>query len=97
MPRGACLVNAGRGPLVEHGALLAALDRGHLRHATMDVFDEEPLPAEDPYWAHPRVTVTPHIASVTRPQTAATALVANIGRLAAGTPLVGVVDRDRGY
>lgn len=97
MPRGACLINAGRGPLIDHPALLAALDRGHIRHATMDVFDEEPLPPEHPYWRHPRVTVTPHIASVTRPETASTAIAANIARDLAGEAMVGVVDRDRGY
>lgn len=97
LPRGACLVNAGRGQLIDHAALLAALDRGHVAHATMDVFDVEPLPAEDPYWSHPRATVTPHIASVTRPETASAAIVANIRRDLAGEPLIGVVDRDRGY
>ncbi|MGF1444859.1 MAG: 2-hydroxyacid dehydrogenase [Pikeienuella sp.] len=97
LPEGACVINAGRGPLIDHGALLAALDSGRLRHATMDVFDIEPLPAEDRYWTHPKVTVTPHIASVTRPETAAEALVANIARHLRGEPLIGVVDRDRGY
>ncbi len=97
LPNGACLINAGRGPLLDHAAVLAALDRGHLAHATMDVFDTEPLPADDPYWSHPQVTVTPHIASVTRPETASPALVANIARHLAGAPLLGVVDRDRGY
>lgn len=97
MPNGAVLINAARGPLIDHDALLAALDAGRLRHATMDVFDEEPLPAGHPYWRHPRVTVTPHIASVTRPETAAEALVAQIARAERGEPLKHVVDRERGY
>ena len=97
MPSDACLVNAARGPLIDHGALLAALDRGRVRHATMDVFDIEPLPADDPYWRHPRVTVTPHIASVTRPETAAEALIRQIGRGERGEPFAHVVDRDLGY
>jgi len=97
MPRGACLVNAGRGRLIDHAALLDALDRGHVAHATMDVFDEEPLPPDHPYWHHPRATVTPHIASVTRPETASAAIAANIARDLAGEPLVGVVDPARGY
>jgi glyoxylate/hydroxypyruvate reductase A len=97
MPPGACLVNAGRGPLIDHDALLAALDAGHIRHATMDVFDEEPLPAGHPYWHHPRATVTPHIASVTRPETAADALVAQILRGERGEGLLHVVDRQAGY
>lgn len=97
MPRGACLINAGRGPLIDHDSLLAALDRGHIRHATMDVFDEEPLPEGHPYWRHARVTVTPHIASVTRPDTASRAIAANIARDLRGEGLEGVVDRESGY
>ncbi|MEM6680177.1 MAG: glyoxylate/hydroxypyruvate reductase A [Pseudomonadota bacterium] len=94
---GSCVINAGRGPLIDNAALLAALDSGHLRHATLDVFDVEPLPVDDPFWAHPRVTVTPHIASVTRPETAATSLVAQIMRGEAGEPFWHVVERGRGY
>ena len=97
MPRGACIVNAGRGPLIDHEALLGALGRGHVAHATMDVFDEEPLPADDPYWRHPSATVTPHIASVTRPETASRAAAANIARDLRGETMTGVVDRTRGY
>lgn len=97
LPRDACLVNAGRGPLIDHEALLAALDAGHVRHATMDVFDVEPLPADHRYWRHPRVTVTPHIASVTRPETASEALIRQIARGERGEPFEHVVDRERGY
>jgi glyoxylate/hydroxypyruvate reductase A len=66
LPRGAVIVNPGRGPLIDDDALLAALDSGQVGHATLDVFRTEPLPPEHPYWAHPKVTVTPHIASETR-------------------------------
>lgn len=97
LPEGAAVVNPGRGPLIDDDALLAALDSGRVSHATLDVFREEPLPADHPFWAHPKVTVTPHVASVTRPETAADALVAQIGRLARGEPLEHVVDRDQGY
>ncbi len=97
MPEGAVLINAARGPLIDHAALIEALDAGHLRHATMDVFDEEPLPEDHPYWRHPRATVTPHIASVTRPATAAEALVGQIARAERGEPFAHVVDRGRGY
>ena len=97
MPLDACLINAGRGQLVDHVALLEALSAGLLRHATMDVFDVEPLPADDPYWTHPRVTVTPHIASVTRPEPASRALVRQILRGERGEPFEHVVDRARGY
>ena len=97
MPLDACLVNAARGPLIDHRALLEALNAGLIRHATMDVFDTEPLPSDDPYWTHPRVTVTPHIASVTRPETASKAIIAQIVRHQNGQPFLHVVDRARGY
>lgn len=97
LPQGACIVNAGRGPLIDHDALLAALDAGRLRHATMDVFDIEPLPAGHRYWGHPRVTVTPHIASATRPETASESLVRQIARGERGEPFTNVVDRALGY
>ncbi|MEM9781251.1 MAG: glyoxylate/hydroxypyruvate reductase A [Pseudomonadota bacterium] len=94
---GAAVVNAGRGPLIDDSALLAALDRGRLGHATLDVFDIEPLPDDHPFWAHPKVTVTPHIASVTRPETASHALISQIGRGERGEPFKYVVRRDAGY
>ncbi|MEM7239157.1 MAG: glyoxylate/hydroxypyruvate reductase A [Pseudomonadota bacterium] len=97
MPRGSCIVNAGRGSLIDHDALLDALDRDHIRHATMDVFDIEPLPVDHRYWTHPRVTVTPHIASVTRPDTASDSIMAQIKRRENGLPFENIVDRNRGY
>ncbi len=97
LPRGAVIVNPGRGPLIDDEALLAALDSGDVGHATLDVFREEPLPPEHPYWAHPRVTVTPHIASETRPKTASQVIAENIRRGEAGEPFLHLVDRDLGY
>lgn len=97
LPGGAVILNPGRGPLIDDDALLAALDSGALGHATLDVFREEPLPPEHPFWAHPRVTVTPHIASETRPETAAQVIAENIRRGEAGEPLLHVVDREAGY
>ena len=97
LPRGARLINAGRGTLIDDAALLAALDAGHLAHATLDVFRTEPLPPNDPYWAHPRVTVTPHIAAETRPGTASEAIAENIRRGEAGLPFLHMVDRAHGY
>ncbi|MDF2232073.1 glyoxylate/hydroxypyruvate reductase A [Albimonas sp. CAU 1670] len=97
MPQGAAILNPGRGPLIDDAALVEALDSGRLSHATLDVFRVEPLPADHPFWAHPKVTITPHIASVTRASTAAVALVEQIGRLAKGEPLLHVVDRAQGY
>lgn len=97
LPPGAFLVNAGRGPLIDHRALLDALERGHVAHATMDVFDIEPLPADDPYWTHPRVTVTPHIAAATRAPTASAVVAAQIARILRGEAPRHIVDRGAGY
>ncbi|HVH02675.1 MAG TPA: glyoxylate/hydroxypyruvate reductase A [Amaricoccus sp.] len=97
LPDGARLVNPGRGSLIDDAALLAALDSGRLAHATLDVFREEPLPPGHPFWAHPRITVTPHVASETRPETAAEAIARNIRRGEDGTPFLHVVDRTAGY
>ena len=97
LPQGAVILNPGRGALIDDDALLAALDAGHLGHATLDVFRVEPLPADHPYWAHPRVTVTPHIAADTRASSASRVLVENIRRGEAGQPFLHLVDRARGY
>lgn len=97
LPKGAVIVNPGRGALIDDAALLAALDAGHIGHATLDTFRIEPLPADHRYWSHPRVTVTPHIASATRPASAARTLVRNIKRGEAGQPFHHLVDRDLGY
>ena len=96
LPPGAVIVNPGRGALIDDAALLAALD-ADLAHATLDVFREEPLPRGHPFWAHPRVTVTPHVASATRPETASLAVAENVRRSEAGEPLLHLVDRERGY
>lgn len=94
---GAAIINPGRGPLINDDALLAALDSGQVAHATLDVFRKEPLPAEHPYWAHPNVTVTPHIAAETRPETAAEVVAENIRRGENGETLLYLVDRGLGY
>ncbi|MER9951663.1 glyoxylate/hydroxypyruvate reductase A [Mesorhizobium sp. M0047] len=97
LPKGAALVHAGRGPQLDHEALLAALDRGQLSAAMIDVTDPEPLPAGHPFWSHPKIILTPHIASVTQPAGAAQAVVENIRRYRAGLDPIGLVDRSRGY
>jgi glyoxylate/hydroxypyruvate reductase len=94
---GAFILNPGRGALIDDDALLAELNTGRLCHATLDVFRVEPLPADHPFWAHPRVTVTPHIAADTRPESAAHVIVENIRRGEAGLPLLHLVDRTLGY
>ncbi|MDA5093492.1 glyoxylate/hydroxypyruvate reductase A [Aliiroseovarius sp. KMU-50] len=97
LPKGSRILNPGRGPLIDDEALLTALGTGQVGHATLDVFREEPLPRNHPYWAHPNVTVTPHIASETRPDTASEVIAENIRRSEAGEPLLHLVDKARGY
>lgn len=97
LPEGAFIINPGRGPLIDDEALLAALDAGRIAHATLDVFRVEPLPEDHPFWAHPNVTVTPHIASDTRAESAADVIAENIRRGEAGEPLLHVVNRKVGY
>jgi len=97
LPRGAALVHTGRGPQLDHEALLAALNSGHLSAAMIDVTDPEPLPAGHPFWSHPKIILTPHVASVTQPATAARAVIENIRRHRAGLDPIGLVDRSRGY
>ena len=94
---GAFVINPGRGTLIDDDALLAALDSGQIAHATLDVFRVEPLPHAHPFWTHPQVTVTPHIASETRPALASQVIVENIRRGEAGEPFLHLVDRSAGY
>jgi glyoxylate/hydroxypyruvate reductase A len=97
LPMGARIINPGRGTLIDDAALLRALDRGRVGHATLDVFREEPLPSGHPFWSHPKVTVTPHIAAETRPETASEVIIENVERAEAGEPLLHEVDRAAGY
>ncbi|WP_306227704.1 2-hydroxyacid dehydrogenase [Bosea beijingensis] len=94
---GPFLINAGRGGLQVADDILAALDAGTLKGATLDVFEVEPLPVESRLWNHPGVTVTPHNSAMSEPEAIATAVAAQIGRLEAGEPLINVVDPARGY
>ena len=97
MAPGAVVINPGRGPLIEDDALLQALHSGQLGHATLDVFREEPLPVTHQFWAHPKITVTPHIASATRIETACTVIVENIQRGEASLPFLHLADAAAGY
>ncbi len=94
---GAYLINIARGAHLVEADLLAALEQGQLTAAALDVFAREPLPQDHPFWRHPRVTITPHIASITLPQQAMDQIAANIRALEAGRTPAGVVDRQRGY
>jgi len=97
LARGARLVNLARGAHLVERDLLEALDSGHLAHATLDVFTREPLPSDHPFWRHPRITVTPHAAAYSLPESGAEIVAENIRRLRAGAPLLHRVDRRRGY
>ena len=97
LPKGAALVNVARGGHLVSDDLLRALDAGQLSAAVLDVTDPEPLPAGHPLWSHPRVIVTPHVASQSQPETSASAVLENVRRHRRGEPLLGLVDRSRGY
>ncbi|WP_458096471.1 2-hydroxyacid dehydrogenase [Roseomonas sp. WA12] len=97
LPHGASLVNAARGAHVVTSDLLAALDSGQLSGAVLDVFEPEPLEAASPLWAHPKVTVTPHVASVARRRERARYVAEAIAAFEAGGPLPNLYDPDRGY
>ncbi|MGV1871887.1 2-hydroxyacid dehydrogenase [Agrobacterium rosae] len=97
LPSGAALVHAGRGPQLDQVALIEALQSGHLSGAVLDVTDPEPLPADHLLWQHSGVIITPHIASVTQPETAAMAVIDNIRRHTNGLDPIGLIDRSRGY
>jgi glyoxylate/hydroxypyruvate reductase A len=97
LPEGASIVNLARGAHLLEADLLQALDSGRLHRAVLDVFYTEPLPAGHPFWAHPRITVLPHVAAQTDLRSAAAVAVANIEALASGAPLAHVVSRELGY
>ncbi|HYT97228.1 MAG TPA: NAD(P)-dependent oxidoreductase, partial [Casimicrobiaceae bacterium] len=94
---GAHLINIGRGAHLVESDLLALIDEGKLSGATLDVFREEPLPADHPFWGRAEIAITPHIAGTTLPREAVMQIVAKIKRLERGMPVTGVVDRERGY
>ena len=97
MRRGAHLINVGRGDHLVEDDLLAALDAGHLGAATLDAFSTEPLPAHHPFWRHPKVTVTPHIATRTAPAVIAQQTLAHLAAVRAGDAARVAVDLARGY
>ena len=97
LPEGASIINCARGAHVVDEDLIAALDSGHINAATLDVFHVEPLPEDHPYWTHPKVTVTPHVASLTVPSSAADWMEENIKLIEAGKPPLNTVDVKKGY
>jgi glyoxylate/hydroxypyruvate reductase A len=97
LARGAVLIHVARGAHLVEADLLAALHSGQLSRAVLDVFATEPLPADHPFWRHSQVTVTPHVAAITRPGTGAADIVENYRRAMAGERLINQVDRAKGY
>jgi glyoxylate/hydroxypyruvate reductase A len=97
LPKGAHVINMARGLHVVDADLIAALDSGHIAGAMLDVFFPEPLPADHPYWAHPKVIVTPHIAGDPNPDTAAQQVGENINRARGGKALINEVNPDAAY
>jgi len=97
LPHGASLISVGRGAHLDQRDLLDALNSGRMSAAILDVCTPEPLPAGHPLWRHPRLLVTPHIASMTQPETAALVLLDNLERYRSGIAMHGVVDRRKGY
>lgn len=97
LPRGAGLINAGRGAHLVEADLLAALDRGQIGRATLDVFRTEPLPPDHPFWSHPKIRVTPHVASYIDPQTGASVIAGNIRQFHATGRTDAIADPERGY
>ena len=97
LPRGAGLINAGRGRHLIEADLLAALESGQLSAAVLDVFRDEPLPSDHAFWRHPRIVVTPHVAAETHPPTALPIIAAAIADFEAGRPVANLIDPARGY
>jgi glyoxylate/hydroxypyruvate reductase A len=96
MKPGALFINVGRGSIVDPAALIDALDSGPLAGAVLDVFETEPLPANDPQWAHPKILITPHAAG--GPAMASMPdILENYRRAAAGQPLINLADPEQGY
>ena len=97
LPKGAYLINVARGEhLVEHD-LIEMIEKGHLAGASLDVFKKEPLPQEHPFWKHPKIQVSPHVASVTNPTSATAQIADNYHRMKAGKPLKNVIQKEKGY
>jgi glyoxylate/hydroxypyruvate reductase A len=92
-----CLINVARGGHVVIPELLAALDSRHLARAYLDVFETEPLPADNPLWSHPGITLTPHIAALSEPRTSVGKIAENVERVRRGEKPLNTVDFAAGY
>jgi glyoxylate/hydroxypyruvate reductase A len=97
LPKGAYVINVARGGHLAEADLIAALDSGQLSGATLDVFEQEPLPETSPIWKHPKIIATPHVAAITAPAAAARYVIEGIAAMERGETLKNVVDMTRGY
>jgi glyoxylate/hydroxypyruvate reductase A len=97
LKQGSAFVNVSRGSIVDEPALIEALRSGHIAEATLDVFATEPLPETSPLWDMDNVLITPHLASIALPKSAALQIGENVRRLRTGQPVLSRVDPDRGY
>jgi glyoxylate/hydroxypyruvate reductase A len=97
LPAASYVINVARGPHVVEEDLLAMVQNGHIAGATLDVFVEEPLPADHPFWNEPRITITPHVAAVTLRQVSVAQIAGKIAQMESGQAIAGVVDRVKGY
>ncbi|MEQ8302414.1 MAG: glyoxylate/hydroxypyruvate reductase A [Cyclobacteriaceae bacterium] len=97
LPKDAFIINVGRGAHVVDQDLLDMIAEGHLSGASLDVFHTEPLPASNALWKHPRINITPHIASITYPESVAPQIVENYYRMKDNKPLLNLVSREKGY
>lgn len=96
-PRGAAIINAARGEHLNEADLLERLDSGHLSRAVLDVFRKEPLPQTHPFWTHPKIDITPHVASLIDPEAGGRIIAQNLRLFLAGMPTPDLVDPARGY
>ncbi len=97
LPPGSFLINLGRGQHVVDQDLMQLLDSGHLSGASLDVFEQEPLPEDHPFWMHPQIQVTPHVASLTTPESVAPQIIENYRRAMSNRPLLNRVNKKQGY
>ncbi|MEM1121943.1 MAG: NAD(P)-dependent oxidoreductase, partial [Bacteroidota bacterium] len=97
LPKGAYLINVGRGGHLVEKDLIPLIDSGMLSGATLDVFEQEPLPAAHPFWQHPKIQLTPHVASMTNVKSTVAQMVENYQRMKDGRALLNVVSPKKGY
>ncbi len=97
LPKGASLINVARGDIIVESDLIEILDSGHIKTASLDVFENEPLPSSHPFWKHNKIDITPHVASLTNPKTVAPQIVENYWRMKNSEKLLHEVSREKGY